>query len=307
MCVCVLSVCVWMCVHTRVSVCSVWGCECACTRVSVCWVCAGEELEASIAYPTLKVLYCLEFLGSSCCCLPSASITGTHCNTQLFTCVLGIRTYMFLLAKQALNHEPRPGPSLPKLLLWPTESVEVFFVADTGKSVICEYCQFFNFIDFWKEWVLCFIYFFLFLNFHWFFPHLRFIILYFAFLLCVYSAFVFQDSWGSSGCWLETVHLFMHACSVIHFLSHSWLCPHILRPRVFTFLTSVCLFSFLLDLPFCPVGHSEVKCWSVSRCWGFFLYVSYWFTWDWFTFTWLHVQSHVTESCVSVLVRRLVL
>lgn len=110
MCLCAECVGANVCVHRYVCVLSVWVWMCVHTRVSVCWVCAGEELKVSITYATLKVLYCLEFLGSTCCCLPSGRITGTHCNTQLFTRVLGIRTYIFLFAQQALNHEPCPGP-----------------------------------------------------------------------------------------------------------------------------------------------------------------------------------------------------
>lgn len=73
------------------------------------------------------------------------------------------------------------------------------------------------------------------------FPHLRFIILYFAFLLCVYSAFVFQDSWGSSGCWLETVHLFMHVRSVIHFPQPFPGCVHTFWDPVFSVSSLLCV------------------------------------------------------------------
>lgn len=87
------------------------------------------------------------------------------------------------------------------------------------------------------------------------FFYLRFIILYFAFLLCVYSAFVFQDSWGSSDCWLETVHLFMHAHSVIISLSNSLAVSTRFATPGFHFL-QFCVFVFL------PLGSSSLSCGS---------------------------------------------
>lgn len=162
---------------------------------------------SSVTDPPLMVSDCLEVLGSTCRRLPSVGFRHTLPHPAFYT---SARDQNLRLFPGAITTAP------PNVLLWPAESMVVFFLLlILGNVSSVSIASFLTLLIFSKN--KFFVSFFSIFKFSLIFFPILDLLFSFALLLWVYSAFVFQDSWGSLDCWLETVHLFMHECSVINF------------------------------------------------------------------------------------------